>query len=413
MTKQAAAADLLQFVGGPTAHRLWAGPAGTKVCFVCVDLDKNRAEAYQWVVDNRLWFTYRMTALRIQREIGGLRDGVCLDLGCGSGQLAIELAKRTNFKIVGLDIDGDHKPFFDKNVRAAGFQNRITFIQGDAQKLPFPDQSADVIVSRGTLIFIPDIGKCLKEVQRVLKPTGVAFLGGRYLYAPGPDKLATGKLREIVRASGVANAEVIDDMGQWVKIIGPQAPKAARQYQGGPYMLAGRITVDHSLLTGKCLLLHGGDGQLERELQQGFIDLTDCAITALYPNDKILGPAAQRLSQASHAQRIQCQKGTVHALPFADASFDVVAGVGPILLWGDREKALREIHRVLKPGGAAVVGGMFKHMPDFKKVSSDTLRQSAARTGLPGIRVYDHMGQWIEIVKGLDREPPAKAKDGP
>ena len=45
-------------------------------------------------------------------------------------------------------------------------------------------------------------------------------------------------------------------------------------------------------------------------------------------------------------------------------------------------------------------------MPDFRKVSSDTLRADAAKTRIPSIRVSDDMGQWVEIRKGTkDREP--------
>jgi hypothetical protein len=40
-------------------------------------------------------------------------------------------------------------------------------------------------------------------------------------------------------------------------------------------------------------------------------------------------------------------------------------------------------------------------MPDFRKVSSETLRDDAAKTGITSIRVYDDMGQWVEIRKGI------------
>ena len=301
VSKHPAAEEFSQFVGRPTAQRLWAGEPGTKVCFVCMDHHAaNRAEQYQWVVDHRLWHTYRMTALRMLGEIGGIREGT----------------------------------------------------------------------------------------------------------------ITNARLREIVQATGLPNAQVVDQLGQWVKIIGPGAPKEAHQFVGGPSMLAGRIAVNHSLVTGDSLLLHPSDGGLEQDLQQGFLDLTDMGITALYSSQKALAKAEARIRQGQNAQRIRCQGGTVQSLPFADNSFDVVAGVGPILLWGDkeREEGMREIYRVLKPGGAALVGGMFKHMPDFRKVSSDALRKSAANTGIPSIRVYDDMGQWIEIVKGIDREPPPPPK---
>ena len=65
------------------------------------------------------------------------------------------------------------------------------------------------------------------------------------------------------------------------------------------------------------------------------------------------------------------------------------------------EKAMEEIYRVLRPGGAALVGGRFLHMPASRRVSSDSLRTSAAKTGISSIRVYDEMGQWVEIRKGV------------
>ena len=37
----------------------------------------------------------------------------------------------------------------------------------------------DLVVSRGVLIFLPDVGKCLREVERVLKPLGMNDTGWR------------------------------------------------------------------------------------------------------------------------------------------------------------------------------------------------------------------------------------------
>ena len=46
-----------------------------------------------------------------------------------------------------------------------------------------------------------------------------------------------------------------------------------------------------------------------------------------------------------------------------------------------------------------VRGGRYLGMPDFRKVASEVIREEAAATGLPGIRVSDDMGQWLEIRK--------------
>jgi ubiquinone/menaquinone biosynthesis C-methylase UbiE len=362
---------------------------------------ETQAQAYDRFVEQKLRLTYPATATRMLAECGGIREGICLDLGCGSGHLDVELAKRSQLTIIGLDIDADMQPLFAKRMREAGLEKRVRFVHGDAQKLPFPDQHADMIVSRGMLIFLPDIKQCLREVQRVLKPTGVAFLGGRYLYAPKKYKMTGEQLKKIVAESGVAGAEAIDARGQWVKILGPDAPPAAREFRLGPQMLAHRLVADYGITQGRCLLICRGDGELEHSLQQGLVDVTELKITALYPTEKVAQAAQARLAQAKLDGRIACQVGEVQALPGEAGSFDVVVGVGGVPFWPDRVAAFREIHRVMRPGGAALVGGMYRFMPDGRKVSSETLRQEAARTGLPSIRVYDDLGQWVEI-----RKPP-------
>jgi ubiquinone/menaquinone biosynthesis C-methylase UbiE len=300
-----------------------------------------------------------------------------------------------------LDIDPNMKPLFEKRVRAAGLQDRLSFVTGDAQDMPFEDNYADVIVSRGTLIFIPDIGKCLREVDRVLKPTGVAFLGGRYVYTPQAYKISNEKLKKIVKQCGVPGAKMADQRGQWVKIVGPNAPKEAHTFQDGAHMLANRFIADYAITEGMALLVCGSDGDLQQAMQQGFVERTNLEITALYPSEKVVAAAEKRIEEARLSGRITCKMGTLVDLPFDEGSFDLVAGVGPILIWDHREKKMQEIYRVLRPGGAALVGGKYLYMPEFRKVSSDTLRAAAAKTGIPSIRISDDMGQWVEVRKGI------------
>ncbi len=400
LTRRPHAAGLCGFFGGPTGHRLWAE---SKMGFRIAS-GKTSAEAYNWVVKHRTKHSYPMTAMRMLAECGGIREGICIDVGCGSGLLDVELAKRSNLSIIGLDIDPNVKPLFEENIRKAGLEKRISFVQGDAQKMPFPDNYADVIVSRGTLTFIPDKAKCLREIHRVLKPTGVAFVGGRYVYTPQPYRISTEALRRIVRESGVPGATVIDARGQWVKIVGPKAPAAAGRSGVGPHMLAGRFVADYAIVEGKCLLICGSDGGLQQALQRGFAAQTSMAITALYPSEKLTRVAAERIRKAGLAGRIRCEVGSLAALPFEEGSFDAIAGVGPVLIFQkDRAKAMREIRRVLRDGGVALVGGRYLHMPASRKVSSDALRKIAAGAGIPSVRVIDDMGQWVEIRKGTSQ----------
>lgn len=367
-----------------------------------------KAEEYDRLVEEKLKHTYPATAARMMAECGGIRDGLCIDLGCGGGQLDVELAKRSRLTIRGLDIDPGMKPLFENRIRDAGLDQRVSFVLGDAQKLPFPDASADMIVSRGMLIFVPDIKQCLREVARVLKPTGVAFLGGRYLFAPEESKMSIATLRKLVAESGVAGAEAIEDRGQWVKIRGPQAPEAARGSQLGPQMLAYRFVADYGITRGKCLVICRSHGSLEQAVQRGLADATELQIIALYPSEKLVHEAEAQIREAGLASRITCQTGDVQALPFPEPAFAAVIGVAGVPFWKDREQAFRELHRVLLPGGVALAGGMYRFMPESLRLSLESLRQNAERSGVPSIRVFDDRGQWVEIRKkaaGATRNP--------
>ena len=60
--------------------------------------------------------------------------------------------------------------------------------------------------------------------------------------------------------------------------------------------------------------------------------------------------AKERIAKAGLDDRIVCKVGALDALPLEASSIDLVAGTGPMLVWGNREKKMREVHRVLRPG---------------------------------------------------------------
>jgi SAM-dependent methyltransferase len=99
--------------------------------------------------------------------------GRALDLGCGTGFMALELAKAfPEFEFVGLDLS-------EAAVRAARVQvadsevaARVSFEQGDAEQMPFDDGSFDLVVSTNTLHLLDNPISMFDEVHRVLSPSG-------------------------------------------------------------------------------------------------------------------------------------------------------------------------------------------------------------------------------------------------
>ncbi len=102
-----------------------------------------------------------------------------LDVGCGSGALTISLAKRNkNAKVIGIDRWGKeyasfNKPLCENNAKLEGVSN-VEFMQGNALKLPFEDETFDSLVSNYVYHNIPsrDRQSILLESLRLLKKGG-------------------------------------------------------------------------------------------------------------------------------------------------------------------------------------------------------------------------------------------------
>ncbi len=107
----------------------------------------------------------------------GEKEGIGIDLGSGSGALALELARRSKLHWVNADINPHFFAGVLRRADAAGLGHRVSALFADAHALPFRDGYADIVVSRGTLQFWKDQPRAFREIHRVLKPGGVAFVG--------------------------------------------------------------------------------------------------------------------------------------------------------------------------------------------------------------------------------------------
>jgi len=106
------------------------------------------------------------------------RKGFWLDLGAGRGQVAIPLIEATGNPVVMLDPDAEAMARGLEIARDKGLGDRLFAIVGVAEDMPLPDNSVDLVVSRGSIFFWSDPVEGLHEVYRILRPGGRAMIGG-------------------------------------------------------------------------------------------------------------------------------------------------------------------------------------------------------------------------------------------
>lgn len=117
----------------------------------------------------------------------GIRDGLCLDLGSGPGLLSVALAEKSDLTVIALDADPAMARIAQET--AAGRTDRVAPVTGDVHRMPVRDDTASLIVSRGSLFFWEDRVQAFREIERVLRPGGVAFVGGSFGTAALRDRI--------------------------------------------------------------------------------------------------------------------------------------------------------------------------------------------------------------------------------
>jgi demethylmenaquinone methyltransferase / 2-methoxy-6-polyprenyl-1,4-benzoquinol methylase len=108
----------------------------------------------------------------VARELeGSLREGArVLDVACGTGDLSLALADAGRARVIGLDFC---RPMLEV---AREKTRRVPFVEGDALKLPFADESFEAVTIAFGLRNLAGVSEGLAELRRVLKPGGRAAI---------------------------------------------------------------------------------------------------------------------------------------------------------------------------------------------------------------------------------------------
>jgi len=98
--------------------------------------------------------------------------GPVLDLCTGTGDLALAYARRSSVAIVAADFCPEMLAIGREKAERAGVADRITFVEADAQRLPFVDDEFQIVAVAFGLRNVADTDRGLREMVRVCRPGG-------------------------------------------------------------------------------------------------------------------------------------------------------------------------------------------------------------------------------------------------
>jgi ubiquinone/menaquinone biosynthesis C-methylase UbiE len=103
---------------------------------------------------------------------------------------------------------------------------------------------------------------------------------------------------------------------------------------------------------GQALEIGPGPGFISLELAKL---LPEMDVTGLDLSQTMVEMAEKNAREYGLSERVQFKKGDAAEMPFADGSFDLIVSSGSLHHWEEPARIFNEVHRVLKPGGSALI----------------------------------------------------------
>jgi outer membrane protein assembly factor BamB len=157
----------------------------------------------------------------------GITRGYCLVLGCGTGRLAFELAKRTELQICGIEPDLQKAQAARRALDTAGLYGaRVLVEHGAPARIAFSDYFANLVVSEDAIVSGQVPGGA-QEAFRMLKPLGGTICIGQPAAASGKvQPLPAATLRQWLAGAGIDGGRVSEENGVWLKCLRGPLPGA-------------------------------------------------------------------------------------------------------------------------------------------------------------------------------------------
>ena len=178
-------------------------------------------------------------------ERWGWRAGAqVIDLGCGEGQHALQLASRFGFRVLGVDPVPFHVQQGNDSLAELDAPTRalLRFEVGAAEAIPADDDSVDLIWSREMVVLLEDVDAMLAECRRVLRPGGHILIMGTFSTdllepgdavrldsVPGFGNSDPGRLEAALPGCGLDVVECVDLGSEWGEFSQEARGVAARR----------------------------------------------------------------------------------------------------------------------------------------------------------------------------------------
>ena len=116
-------------------------------------------------------------------KASGIQGGLVVHVGCGDGELAVDLRANDSYVVHGLDSDPAKVRAAREHIRSKGSYGKVSAEQFDGKHLPYVDNLVNLLVA-------DELGGVTRdEVMRVLCPNGVAYIGRKKLVKPRPKEI--------------------------------------------------------------------------------------------------------------------------------------------------------------------------------------------------------------------------------